>query len=204
GKPDVEPITKEGLSADEARKTLAVFAKIWKPASQHPALRDELVQRINQISKSIAGPLDPDTAKLLRELGTLVNEPAPAPDPKHAEEAKRLTESVGKIQVVTEKVLQETRMLDAAIDQSSIEHGISPGTAVSSESLAQYLKVGTRIWRELMESDRPKDFLGHAYAPLKTGEVPQIPRETFEALKPFVAADYWGPYAPKTAMKENK
>jgi len=68
GKPDWGPMPKEGLSADETRKTLAVFSALWDHTASYPTLRKELAGRIEQVSKSITWKPDADTAKILDDL----------------------------------------------------------------------------------------------------------------------------------------
>ncbi len=66
GKPDVEPMPKDGLPPDEARETLALFLDLWDHTADKAALRTELAGRITVVSKSIKP--DAATAKILEGL----------------------------------------------------------------------------------------------------------------------------------------
>jgi hypothetical protein len=68
GRPDADPMPKEGLSANEARETLAVFSVLWDHAEGSDALRQELARRIAQIARGISGLPDAETAKVLEDL----------------------------------------------------------------------------------------------------------------------------------------
>jgi hypothetical protein len=109
-----------------------------------------------------------------------------------------------KLQAVAANILNETHKLDAAIRDSQSHPSRLPGMVISNDGLLPDLEVGSRIWRAMLESDPPKDLFGHEYAPFKADERAHVPRETYEALKPFVSAGFWGPYSPEPAKEEDK
>jgi hypothetical protein len=68
GEPDVDPMPRDGLSAEEADKTLRVFADLWDHTTGSNALRRELSARIAQVAKVISGKPGPETLKILSAL----------------------------------------------------------------------------------------------------------------------------------------
>jgi hypothetical protein len=81
GKPDMEPMPKEGLSAEETRATLRVFLQLWDHTETSAELRQELAGRIAQVAKAISGKPDAETAKILNGLSTkLKDQPGAAHD----------------------------------------------------------------------------------------------------------------------------
>jgi hypothetical protein len=70
GKPDMEPMPKEGMSKGDLRAILNVFLQLWDPAEGSAPLRDELAKRITQVANGISGPPDTDTTNVLNDLAT--------------------------------------------------------------------------------------------------------------------------------------
>jgi hypothetical protein len=68
GKPDLEPMPKDGLSRNETRANLAVFLELWDYTVESRPLRTELAGRIAQMAKRIPAPPDAATAKILTDL----------------------------------------------------------------------------------------------------------------------------------------
>jgi HEAT repeat protein len=68
GKPDLEPLPKDGLPPAETRETLAVFRDLWDYTEKHAALRTELAGRVAQLAKAIASRPDDETRQILTEL----------------------------------------------------------------------------------------------------------------------------------------
>ncbi len=77
GKPESDPIPREGLSGDETRETLAMFLGLWEHTEASAALREELAHRIGQVAKAISAKPDAATAAMLTELAAkLKGQPA--------------------------------------------------------------------------------------------------------------------------------
>ncbi len=77
GKPDSDPMPREGLSADEARETLAMFLGLWEHAAASAPVREELAHRIGQVANAISTKPDAATAAMLTELAAkLKDQPA--------------------------------------------------------------------------------------------------------------------------------
>ncbi|HEY2343888.1 MAG TPA: HEAT repeat domain-containing protein, partial [Chthoniobacteraceae bacterium] len=211
GKPDMDPLPKEGLSPEETRTTLALFEKLWTHTANFAALRTELAQRIEQVANAKLTELDEDTAKLARDLLAKSQEPPPAAPPSAESDHSRILKALaepkksrlskvvsGERETAT-RILGETRMLDAGVDQYAIEFGIRAGTSVEPEKIRKYIRRGTRIWLELLRPGGPRDVLGHSYAGFSVDSPPIIPRATYDALKDVADWGFWGAYCPPGA-----
>jgi hypothetical protein len=203
GKPDVEPMPKEGLSAEELHKTLALFSKLWDLGALSAALREELSIRIEQVTKAAGQNPDPKIAGLSKSLTEKLKAPVSAPAPAIAAPAapprqvvKGAAEKKRQIAVET---LQRARILDAATDQFAIEYGIAAGTPVFPPDMQNYVRKGSLIWLELFRPGGPRDPLGRPFVGFEVDKPPTIAPATFEALKDVADKTFWGAYAPGSA-----
>jgi len=90
------------------------------------------------------------------------------------------------------RVLEDLRMLDAAIDQYAIEHNKGSGTPVPFSDLQAFLKQGSVLYK----SDN-KDLLGNSYnggEPYKVDSVPKVNPATFNALSDVAPPAFWSPF----------
>jgi prepilin-type N-terminal cleavage/methylation domain-containing protein len=88
------------------------------------------------------------------------------------------------------QVLQDLRMIDAAIDQYAIENNKSGGTVVTWADVSLYLKTGSR----LQASSPGKDILGNAFGTYTVDAVPKVPAASFTALSDVAPAAFWSPF----------
>jgi hypothetical protein len=72
GHPDMEPMPKAGLSAQETRDTLSLFSKLWEHSEGKTALRNELAERIAQVAGGITAKPDAETLAILQDLAKKV------------------------------------------------------------------------------------------------------------------------------------
>ncbi len=108
----------------------------------------------------------------------------------HPSEAPRRAE-IFRMYYFAEMTLEHARMLDAALDQASIEKNLKEGSTVPWEQLQKYLQKDTQL------SATGATIFGDKFGPYATGTPPRIPAATFEKLKPYLPPETWGVYAPK-------
>jgi prepilin-type N-terminal cleavage/methylation domain-containing protein len=87
------------------------------------------------------------------------------------------------------QVLQDLRMIDAAIDQYAIENNKSGGSAVNWTDIRNYLKSGSRL-----ETSGGADILGNNFTINAVDTVPQVNATTFNALSTVAPASFWSPF----------
>jgi len=87
------------------------------------------------------------------------------------------------------QVLQDLRMIDAAIDQYAIENNKSSGSAVNWTDIRTYLKSGSRL-----ETSAGTDILGNNFTINVVDTVPQVNATTFNALSTVAPASFWSPF----------
>jgi hypothetical protein len=68
GRPDSEPMPKQGISEDEACKALDVFEALWDRTVRTVALREELAGRIAEVANALRAPIKTNAAKTLEAL----------------------------------------------------------------------------------------------------------------------------------------
>ena len=91
------------------------------------------------------------------------------------------------------QVLEDLRLIDAAVDQYAIENNKKAGEDVTWEDVQKYLKTGTRL-----ETSGGKDILEGVFTtPFKVDTIPQVPDATYNALSDVAPITFWGPH--KTA-----
>lgn len=120
--------------------------------------------------------------KLCKQFLALV-EKRPTEAPRRAE--------IFRMYYYAQTTLEDSRLLDAALDQCAVEKKLPEGADVTFEQLRGYLKKDTQLY------DTGATVFGDKFGPLKVGFPPAIPSETFNKLKPYLPADAWGVYAPK-------
>src|ERR1044072_8402976 len=87
------------------------------------------------------------------------------------------------------RVLEDLRMIDAAVDQYAIEYNKSSGTTVSWNDVKSYLKAGSALYLST-----GTDMFGNAYTPLTVDTVPVVPSATYTSLSDVAPAAFWSPY----------
>ena len=89
------------------------------------------------------------------------------------------------------QVLEDLRLIDAAIDQYAIENNKKKDDAVTWADIQNYLKTGTRL-----ETSGGKDVLGGdmTTAGFKVDTIPQVVGTTFDALSDVAPDEFWGPH----------
>jgi prepilin-type N-terminal cleavage/methylation domain-containing protein len=86
------------------------------------------------------------------------------------------------------RVLNDLRLIDAAVDQYAIENNKSSGANVPITDWTKYLKLGTNL------SLTAKDILGNTYGAQTVDSLPRVPANTYNALSDVADNTFWSPY----------
>ena len=91
------------------------------------------------------------------------------------------------------QVLQDLRLIDAAVDQYAIENNKSGGASVSWTDVRNYLKTGSRL-ETSGTATAAADIIGNAINIPVVDAVPRVPTATFTALSAVAPAAFWSPF----------
>ena len=86
-------------------------------------------------------------------------------------------------------VIEELRLIDAAVDQYAIEYNKAKGNDVPWDAVKMYLKEGSVLY-----NSGGKDKLGNAFAAQKVDILPVVPDATFTALSDVAPREFWSPF----------
>ncbi len=87
------------------------------------------------------------------------------------------------------KVINDLRLISAAVDQYAIETSKVTGNAVNTADWTAYLKADTEL------HNTGTNLFGHTYPAQVVDTQPEVPLATFQALSDVAPAEYWSPYA---------
>ncbi len=85
-------------------------------------------------------------------------------------------------------VLNDLRMIDAAVEQFASENNKQTGASVAISQWKKYLKEGTRL------QQTGRDIFGQAYPPQIVGRLPRVGGAAQTALAGVVDDSFWAPY----------
>jgi prepilin-type N-terminal cleavage/methylation domain-containing protein len=85
-------------------------------------------------------------------------------------------------------VLNDLRMIDAAIEQFAAENSKASGASVGVSQWKKYIKEGTRLYAT------GKDIFDQAYGPQLVGALPRVGGRAKAALADVVDDAFWFPY----------
>jgi prepilin-type N-terminal cleavage/methylation domain-containing protein len=88
------------------------------------------------------------------------------------------------------KILNDLRLIDAAVDQYSIETSRSTGSAVLVSDWTNYLKKDTTLYTT------GTDLFGNPYGDQVTDSLPKIPANAYSTLSDVADAAFWSPFGP--------
>jgi prepilin-type N-terminal cleavage/methylation domain-containing protein len=88
------------------------------------------------------------------------------------------------------RILNDLRMIDAAVDQYAIETNRTTGAAVAIIDWTNYLKKGTQLY------NTGNSLLGSAYGAQSVDSIPQVPTSDYNALSDVAGVGFWSPYGP--------
>jgi prepilin-type N-terminal cleavage/methylation domain-containing protein len=88
------------------------------------------------------------------------------------------------------RILNDLRMIDAAVDQYAIETNRSTGFAVGTTDWTNYLKKNTALY------NTGSSLLGTAYGPQTVDTIPQVQPSDYAVLSDVASTGFWSPYGP--------
>jgi prepilin-type N-terminal cleavage/methylation domain-containing protein len=88
------------------------------------------------------------------------------------------------------RILNDLRLIDAAVDQYAIETNRATGNAVGTADWANYLKKGSVLY------NTQKSILGSPYGAQVVDTIPSVPLGDYSALSDVAGVGFWSPYGP--------
>ena len=86
------------------------------------------------------------------------------------------------------KIINDLRMIDAAVDQYAIENSKLTGTSVPVAAWTNYLKKDTSLY------NTGKDLFGSAYGTQTVDTLPIVPTSTYDTLSDVADSAFFSPY----------
>lgn len=86
------------------------------------------------------------------------------------------------------KIINDLRLIDAAVDQYAIETNKSSAAPVNTTDWTNYLKKDTSLYLS------GKDILDHDFGPQVVDVQPKVPPLTYDALSDVTDNSFWSPY----------
>src|SRR5207248_8145129 len=86
------------------------------------------------------------------------------------------------------KILNDLRMIDAAVDQYAIETNRTTGNTVGTADWTNYVKKGSILY------NTGKDLFGNDYGPQSVDTLPTVPASAKASLSDVTDASFWSPY----------
>lgn len=86
------------------------------------------------------------------------------------------------------RVINDLRLIDAAVDQYAIENNKATGAAVPIAAWTSYMKGGTQLY------NTAQDLFGHDYGAQVVDTLPKVPSLTYETLSDVAPQSFWSPY----------
>ena len=88
------------------------------------------------------------------------------------------------------RVLEDLRLIDAAVDQYAIETNRSTGYQVQWNDVKSYLKVGSKLY-----NSNHADLLGGDFGTtFSVDTLPAVPTSTYNSLSDVAPAEFWSPF----------
>ena len=88
------------------------------------------------------------------------------------------------------KILNDLRMIDAAVDQYAIETNRTSGNAVNTADWTNYVKKNSILF------NTGADLFGNSYGVQTVDTIPQVPSADYQALSDVAGTGFWSPYGP--------
>jgi prepilin-type N-terminal cleavage/methylation domain-containing protein len=86
------------------------------------------------------------------------------------------------------KIINDLRMIDAAVDQYAIETAKTTGATVDVTDWTNYVKKNTTLYTT------GKDMFGDDYGAQKVDSLPKVPASAWTSLSDVADATFWSPY----------
>lgn len=88
------------------------------------------------------------------------------------------------------KIINDLRLVDAAVDQYAIERGKKTDDPVAVEDWTAYVKKDTNLYAT------GADLLGNAFGPQTVDMIPKVPQASYDSLSDVADSAFWSPYSP--------
>jgi prepilin-type N-terminal cleavage/methylation domain-containing protein len=88
------------------------------------------------------------------------------------------------------KILNDLRMIDAAVDQYAIETNRSTGNTVAVQDWTQYIKKDSILY------NTGTSLLGSTYGAQTVDTIPRVPTNDYNVLSDVASTGFWSPYGP--------
>jgi prepilin-type N-terminal cleavage/methylation domain-containing protein len=88
------------------------------------------------------------------------------------------------------KILNDLRMIDAAVDQYAIETNRTTGFVVGTTDWTNYVKKNSILY------NTGANLFGTAYGPQTVDTIPQVPASDYNNLSDVASTGFWSPYGP--------
>ena len=88
------------------------------------------------------------------------------------------------------RILNDLRMIDAAVDQYAIETNRTTNFVVGTADWTNYLKKNTSLY------NTGNSLLGSTYGPQTVDTIPRVPTTDYSALSDVAGTGFWSPYGP--------
>ena len=88
------------------------------------------------------------------------------------------------------RILNDLRLVDAAVDQYAIETNRTTGDSVQFSDWRNYLKKDTMVY------NTGADLFGHSFGDQTVDTLPMVPGASFNALSDVAPVEFWSPYQP--------
>lgn len=90
------------------------------------------------------------------------------------------------------KIINDLRLVDAAVDQYAIERGKKTDDPVDVVDWTAYVKKDTNLYLT------GADLLNHDFGPQTVDMIPKVPQASYDALSDVADSAFWSPYSPAT------
>jgi prepilin-type N-terminal cleavage/methylation domain-containing protein len=88
------------------------------------------------------------------------------------------------------KIINDLRLVDAAVDQYAIERGKKTDDSVLVADWTAYVKKDTNLYTT------GQDLLGHDFGNQTVDTIPKVPPLSYDALSDVADSAFWSPYSP--------
>jgi prepilin-type N-terminal cleavage/methylation domain-containing protein len=86
------------------------------------------------------------------------------------------------------RVVNDLRLIDAAVDQYAIENNKSTGTVINTVDWIVYMKKGSALY------NTASDLFGQTYGQQTVDSLPKVPASTWATLSDVAGTDFFSPY----------
>ena len=88
------------------------------------------------------------------------------------------------------RILNDLRLIDAAVDQYAIETNKATGSAVAVTDWSNYLKKNSVLYTT------GADLFGNQYGAQTVDSLPKVPANAWNTLSDVADVSFWSPYGP--------